>query len=180
METQSLVVLIVAFGGWIFAALQAWLSYSERRHSRRDQHLFEALSWFSGGTQKRNIGISVVEGYWAEIPHLRRILVTLLVNQAIYLLTQSEQYDSSHERNNLCRIMRLLLNFTNLKEGSPHQHKWLVEALDQRIKGKCKKGVNIGMDNLKNWKNRLGKVTTGLDDIPCNAQGADINEALSR
>jgi len=155
---------------------KGWLSYLERKHARRDQHLFEALSWFSGGTQKRNIGISVVEGYWAEIPHLRGILVTLLVNQAIYLLTQSEQYKSSHERNNFCRIMRLLLNFIDLKERSPHQHKWLFEALNERINEKCKKGVEISMNDLKDWKDRLGDIITDLDDIPCSAQDRDMND----
>lgn len=149
METQSLVALIVASGGWIFAALQVWLGYNERKHAVTEQHLFEALSWFSGKTQRRNIGISVVEGYWDEIPHLRGILISLLVNQAIYLLRESKQRESEHERNNLCRIMRLLLNFTNLKEHSPHQHKWLVEAIDQCRIEECDRGVIIDKAVLK-------------------------------
>ncbi len=41
MGTEALIALIVAFGGWIFAALQAWLDFLDRKRARRDRHLLK-------------------------------------------------------------------------------------------------------------------------------------------
>lgn len=145
----------MASGGWIFAALQALLGHLERKCVRRDQHIFEALQWFGGGTQKRNIGISIVEGHWEEVSHLGRVLVTLLVNQAIYLLTHSKEGASSHEYNNLQRIMRLLLDSVNLKDHFPMQYKDFLAAVEMRYSEKAHGGIDVSPQELESWKKRL-------------------------
>ena len=49
----------------------------------------------------------MLQGAWSKAPHLRSIFVPLLVNQALYLLEESEQEEARHERENLDRIMEL-------------------------------------------------------------------------
>jgi len=100
MEPQVIGSLIGGIIGFGVAAMTLVLGYRERKQSRRDDNIFRALAFFDGKTQRRNVGISVVEGYWNTTPDLQRILVPLLVNQAIYLVSQSEQSDVEHELNN--------------------------------------------------------------------------------
>src|SRR5688572_13683911 len=63
----------------------------DRERERREQQLYAALQNFKGGTQRRNIGIAVIEQYWSILPEMRPILRPLLINQAIYLLKESKQ-----------------------------------------------------------------------------------------
>jgi hypothetical protein len=62
-----------------------------------------------GGSQERNLGISALEFYWKDYASEKQLIVPVLVGAAIYLLTESQQGDAQHERYNLKRIMRLLL-----------------------------------------------------------------------
>ena len=63
----DIITIFVAFAGWFFAGFKEWLSYKERLATRKEDQLFKALSWFEGHTQKRNIGVSVVQGLWAVL-----------------------------------------------------------------------------------------------------------------
>jgi hypothetical protein len=67
---------------------------AERINTRQEENVLRALEYFTGQTQRRNVGIAIVEGYWHTTPHLRGILVPLLVNQAVYLLEQSKKQES--------------------------------------------------------------------------------------
>lgn len=84
-------------------------SEQERTRSRHEEHVIRALDYFTGHTQRRNVGIAIVEGYWHTAPDLRGVLVPLLVNQAVYLLEESNQADAVHEADNCRRIVDLLL-----------------------------------------------------------------------
>ena len=120
-EATTLVVpLLVALGGWFFAAYQAYQTRADQRAARRsqateaqtartEQHLFASLDWFSGQTQRRSIGIAVVKANWDKFEHLQPTWLSLLVSQAIYLLTESEAHRKSHELANLENIMARLL-----------------------------------------------------------------------
>jgi type II secretory pathway pseudopilin PulG len=127
----------------------------ERQRDKRDTYLFEALKWFTGGTQKRNVGISIVEGYWTEIPHLKGILVPLLANQAIYLLTQSEQDTALHEYDNLNRIMVLLIEFEE-KHKFRAYYDQILHAIEKSQRGSVANGIKVDSNTLESWKIRLG------------------------
>lgn len=126
----------------------------ERQRDKRDTYLFEALKWFTGGTQKRNVGISIVEGYWTEIPHLKGILVPLLANQAIYLLTQSEQDTALHEYDNLNRIMVLLIEFEE-KHKFRGYYDQILHAIEKSQRGSVANGIKVDSNTLESWKIRL-------------------------
>lgn len=57
---------VIASGGWIVALFTVWIGYRERRDAREEETLREALGYFTGGTQKRSIGIAFLEGRFRE------------------------------------------------------------------------------------------------------------------
>ena len=65
-EVPSIVTLVVAFGGWILLFIQMRSNQNTQERARTEGYLFEGLKWFEGKTQKRNIGIAIVEGYWSR------------------------------------------------------------------------------------------------------------------
>lgn len=63
VNAAIIVALVVALGGWVLACTTTWLNYK----TKIEENYYRALDWLSGGMQKRNLGIAVVEGSW----HLR-------------------------------------------------------------------------------------------------------------
>lgn len=111
-------------------------------------HVLESLKWFAGKTQKRSIGISVIEGNIDQFPKLRPTWSALLTNQAVYLLTESHQKDAAHEISNLDRIMMLLL-----KSGiSDEQRLALIDAIMLNREGK---GLRLDSKKLETWESKL-------------------------
>jgi hypothetical protein len=113
-------------------------------------HVLDSLHWFEGKTQRRSIGISIVEGNWQRFPELWSTWTAVLANQAVYLLSESDQQKEAHERANLQRIMRLLLS-TDVKL-TPDQRNSLLAALEQNEAGG---GVNIPREDRSQWRTRL-------------------------
>jgi hypothetical protein len=108
LSPSNAMPLLAALGGWILAL---YVTKSSRRAQEREkmkEHLFDALKWFEKGTQKRSIGLSVIEANWDDYRELRPVWQALLINQALHLLTMSGQRNSPPEHNNLGRIMSLL------------------------------------------------------------------------
>lgn len=137
----------------------------EREKERREQRLFDALQYFAGGSQKRNVGISVVEGAWRELPDWKATLRPLLVNQALYLLLVSDEIDDWHERDNLRRLMRLVLEDHEDPEGRRHYSDLRaavkrrladVSAIQpERAKTSELRGVEVHYDDLSGWSKAL-------------------------
>jgi hypothetical protein len=79
----------------------------------RARSVYESLKWFEGETQKRSIGIAVVEAGWKRGREFRPMWTRVLANQAIYLLVEQTQQGhpegTAHERHNLARIMTFLI-----------------------------------------------------------------------
>ena len=72
--------------------------------------LVEALQWFEGGTQKRTIGLALMEGNWEAYVDLHDTWRLILATQAAYLASKFADNDLSvHEGQNLEQIKRLLL-----------------------------------------------------------------------
>jgi hypothetical protein len=127
----------------------------EREAERREQHLFDALRFFTGGTQERSAGIAVVEVYWPQVQALRGMLAPLLANQAIYLLNESGQGAKRHERHNLQRLMKLLLE-NHDDPGVRHVYPPLLEVVTRRLSGaEPLRGIEVDEGDLANWKVRL-------------------------
>jgi hypothetical protein len=121
----------------------------------RQAHLYEALHWFEGKSQKRSIGIAVIEANWNSTQSLHKTWTSILTNQAIYLLRSSNQDDSAHEIANLKRIMKLLE--THKTECSELELKQLGEALDLKSEDNGREpGLDLSnteqLKELQNWK----------------------------
>src|SRR5262245_22042952 len=69
-----------------------WKAARERELTRKASRdrlrdiLYASLRWFEEGTQRRSIGISVVEASWDLFPEFRTVWLGVLTNQAVYLL----------------------------------------------------------------------------------------------
>jgi len=109
--------LAAAFGGWAIAFQTLKRTLEEQRITRDEQlkmqlreQVANSLKWFEGGSQKRSIGIADIETHIrdAQFMAFYTTWAKVLVNQAIYLLTESDQSQSLHETDNLERILNLL------------------------------------------------------------------------
>jgi hypothetical protein len=129
---------------------------AERERARRDAYLFQAFRYFTGHTQPRNVGISIIEGFWQEAPDLRGVYIPLLVNQAVYLLAGSKQRKAPHERNNLDRMMELLTDPGSPRARFPEHYKTLAKTVKAKKEGQVAGGVEVDADTLDRWLERLG------------------------
>jgi hypothetical protein len=118
--------------------------------------LLAALEWFSGKTQRRAIGLAIVEANWDAWKDLQPTWVAVLVKQAVYLLTTSKSAESRHERANLDRIVRLLKDAGS--QLDPNQRLALgaafAEALDSSPGPEdCRStiGVHVDCATLREW-----------------------------
>jgi hypothetical protein len=127
-DPAILSALAIAIGGWVVTFTILWRTNKFQSKVKADS-LIAALESFSGGTQKRSIGIGIIEGHWDDREELRKVWASILHNQAIYLLTQAEN-DKTHERQNLARIMHLLESArSNTNLLTSRQLNSLVEAI---------------------------------------------------
>ncbi len=140
--------ITIALGGWIVTLIALWRTHKHQSQIKSESFI-AALESFSGGTQNRSIGISIIEGNWDERKELRKVWVSILHSQAIYLLTQSEN-DKAHERDNLDRIMNLLESIKDdAQQLSPRQRTSLVDAVRNN---RNPAGVTVAATKLKTWE----------------------------
>lgn len=81
----------------------------ERRSERKRETMIKALEHLTGGTQKRSVGIALIEGLWYDGHPFDRAIMPALVSQAVYLLLETEGGSHRHEIFNWLRIMELIL-----------------------------------------------------------------------
>jgi hypothetical protein len=164
--------LLVAIGGWattlyVFRKSQSaqQAAFSRQSAERIEDNLLNLLKLFGGGSQNRSLGLALVTAYRnTDLPAIQRAWKNVLVAQAIYLLTQSE------ERDNLLEVENLRVIMSRLEERrgdlSPGQRSNLIEALSRAEgdpRGKITKdhpsglplGVTTNADHLASWKTML-------------------------
>ncbi|SFR16987.1 hypothetical protein SAMN04488564_104485 [Lentzea waywayandensis] len=152
MNVTTVVTLVVALGGWVLAATTTWLTYQ----SKSEENYFRALDWMSGGTQKRNLGIAVIEGSWHK-RRIRRISTPLLCSSVIYLLLRSSQHDAAHELNNLRRMMHLLVDTAPRRREHDFHYRALLKALDEKVDPEFRGGLLVPVDDVRGWRARLAQ-----------------------
>jgi hypothetical protein len=126
----------------------------ERAGIRREELVLKSLEYFTGKTQRRSVGIAIVEGAWGTAPDLQKVFVPLLVNQAVYLLDESGQTDSWHETENLKRIMALLTRDGVREKDTAGVLQPVREALERRQTPDTQtrtKGVAVPEEAVKDW-----------------------------
>jgi hypothetical protein len=166
--SDEVAAAIIGLGGALIGGVltggvslwQAARAERARQETRRREHLIGAFQYFDGKTQRRNIGVSIVEAYWAEMPTLRAMFVPLLAGQAVYLLTQSEQPDDAElEYVNLDRMMHMLGDMRSRSEFADQYHK-----LDSILKRKAERGYSRGLtldeDQLQRYQEFVASAPT--------------------
>lgn len=152
-EILNIIIACGAGLGWVVAIIQLFLSYFERKQKHNDNILLKAIEHFTGGTQPRSVGISLIEGIIKKNNKYYDVIVPLLTNQFIYLLLQSDTKSPIHEVDNIKRIFNLLkeLILSN-KTVYYRERNEIIKALDNRLKGDKKSSLNILEEELLSWK----------------------------
>jgi hypothetical protein len=146
-----------ALSGFLVARFTTKWNANAAQAARLEAHLFESLGWFEKGTQKRSIGLSIIEANWDSSPQLHETWVSVLLNQALYLLGEKpEAKTATHERENRRRILALLKK-VRLSKG---QREAIYHALKKRSDFK-----NMAEDEEQGWKD--------LASIPSDSESFD-------
>ena len=153
MEIE-LVNALVAVGGWVVAVITIFLGYRERQVSREEERLAKTLDYFDGGSQRRSIGISLVEGVWLSNHRYHAVLVPLIANQIVYLLLSTNSHDAHNERN-LIRMVMIFKAIPNLKESYFERWADVCDAILKKYSGEPK-GIPISGPTLEIWAKDLG------------------------
>jgi hypothetical protein len=143
----------------VFSLLQLCAARREREQTRHEQNLIAAFQYFDGKTQRRSVGLSIIEAYRSEMPKLVSMFIPLLANQAVYLLTQSEQpEDAEHEYRNLDRIMDLLGEAKS--SGKFHERYGdLEKILDGKEQGKYARGLTLTDAQVAECRGRVARTS---------------------
>jgi hypothetical protein len=152
MDKES-VVFLVAAGGWIVAVITLLIGYLERRSAREQERLAKTLDYFDGGSQRRSIGISMIEGVWIQNRRFRNILIPLIANQIVYLLLSTDSKDAHNERN-LERLVMLFKAIPNLRQPD-HDREDVCKAIERKYAGETK-GIPVSKPTLRMWAKDLG------------------------
>lgn len=133
METEESIKWLIASGGWVVALFTVWMGYRERREAREEDTLREALNYFTGGTQKRSIGIAFIEGRFRNDPRFQDIWIPVISNQFVYLLIETDSEDEAHEIRNLVRVYRLLSSIPSFKCRFSSVHGDVLDVIETKL-----------------------------------------------
>lgn len=128
---------LIAGGGWLVAIFTLALGYLERRQAREEERLGRTLDYFVGGSQRRSIGIALIEGLWVNKQRHHDVIVPLIANQIVYLLLSTESVDAHNERN-LVRLIMILRSIPNLQAKYPGRWGDVCDAIQRKLDGKEK------------------------------------------
>ncbi len=148
--TGAIIAALIGFiGGLIVAA------YTFRQKS--EELFLTGLQFLEGGSQRRNLGIAAMELSWTN-KRYRRIITSIFVGVASYLLLESKQKDAAHELKNLYRVMKILTS-TKGRRNLNNDHE-SQEALITALKRKEKypmqdPGLWIPHKKIDNWINTI-------------------------
>ncbi len=154
MTKGDLIQWCIASGGWIVAILTVWTGYRERIEAREEGRFEETLQYFTGGTQKRSVGIALVEGVWRYKPQYLNILVPVISNQIVYLLLVTDSKDEVHEERNLIRLLNIFSDIPSLRIKHDHYRYEVLDAIGQKLQGQ-KSGLKISSQTLQIWQEKL-------------------------
>ena len=149
----------IALAGWLVAVIQIYISRRDRAQTRDEQLLQTTLSFFDGGTQKRSLGIAMIEGVWRKRTDYVTIFAPVLVNQAIYLLRASEEANQPHEERNLIRVLRLLEDMLPLHPSRSDISGDLLDSIGiahRHVCGSEKPEGPLSSSTLEIWFNKFG------------------------
>ena len=144
--SSSAVAIILAVSGMI-----------ERRNDRKRETMINALEHLTGGAQERSVGIALIEGLWYEGHPFDRAILPALVNQAVYLLLETDKGNRRDQTLTWLRIMNLVLRVPPRSEFHDLYCE-LAEALEQRSnheKHESEPGIEVASVTTKMWLKKV-------------------------
>jgi hypothetical protein len=145
--SSSAVAIVLAVSGLV-----------ERRIDRKRETMLKALEHLTGGSQKRSVGIALIEGLWYDGQPFDRAILPALVNQAVYLLFETRSGGRRHQIHNWLRIMNLILRVPPKREF--HElYCELSDALEQRSVEAAmpSSGIEIAPPTSKLWLKKISE-----------------------
>ena len=137
--------LVLGSGGWILAVYTLISNRKGERWKQQLEQMFESLRWFEGDTQKRSIGIAIVEANQEKFrKQMGKVWASVLTLQAKHILTKSKP-DNETEYSNLERILKLL----SRDELTAEQRNDLCSAL--KYDPQRKAGLDISDEDRSKW-----------------------------
>ncbi len=96
---SSVISIVSTASSASVAIVLAVIAGAERYRQEKQNTLLRALEYLTGGSQKRSVGIALIEGLWYKKHPYYRAILPALTNQAVYLLlvTKSKGPHQSHE-----------------------------------------------------------------------------------
>jgi hypothetical protein len=149
---------IAAISSSVVAIILAVTGLIERRKDSKRETMLNALEHLTGGSQKRSVGIALIEGLWCDGHPFDRAILPALVNQALYLLLETESGGGRHQVHNWLRIMNLIMRVPARKEF--HQlYCELADALRCRTEETemPSVGVQIATPTSAAWLKKISK-----------------------
>jgi hypothetical protein len=160
LQPAVAIACVAALIGWGLALLQ----YFGNKNLRVWELMLESLRWFEGGTQKRSIGIALVESKWDIHQEFHGRWASILMNQAIYLLTRKDDRDEVHERANLYRIMNLLIDKVDPSGHIAKLERDILRDTLNEYDQNSKRGlINIDNKCFEKWKTHFCKQLSTQD-----------------
>jgi hypothetical protein len=153
MDKDS-ISFVAAAGGWIVALVTLLLGYRERQAAREEERLGKTLDYFDGGSQKRSIGISLLEGVWLKNSRYHPVLAPLVANQIVYLLLSTDSHDPHNERN-LIRLLDIFARIPDVRANYSDRWKDVCDAISRKYAGEPK-GIPMEKPTLRALAQRLG------------------------
>ncbi|HTU51160.1 MAG TPA: hypothetical protein VMF56_11225, partial [Acidobacteriaceae bacterium] len=155
MLTPTSASIIVALASSAVAIVLAIGSIYERSYRRRQETLIQALEYLTGGSQKRSVGLALIEGLWFKGHPNHRAIIPALTNQAVYLLLETES-KGRHQFHSWLRIMNLILRVP----PEPFLRDFyieLVEALERRSESDndSTKGLDMSASTACSWSMKV-------------------------
>ncbi len=151
-DGPTIVGILGLVAGVVIAIVTQIIQNRRAREDRLETHLFDSLKWFDGGTQRRSIGLSIIEGNWRSSNTVKSTWRNILLNQAVYLIevkpVKEQDEMSAHEKMNRSRICSLLQRI-NLDEIER-------ERLAQAIEVHRASNGDLTTSELAQWQSILG------------------------
>ncbi len=133
----------------------AVIAGAERYRQEKQNTLIRALEYLTGGSQKRSVGIALIEGLWHKKHPYYRAILPALTNQAVYLLLVTKS-KGPHQSQNFSRIMNLLLS-APYDAGFEAYFIQIIEALRLREQKTMPSGIELAAPVARAWIKKLAE-----------------------
>jgi hypothetical protein len=88
----------------------AFFGFLERIRERKRETMLKALEYLTGGSQNRSVGVALIEGLGYRGCPFAEVILPALVNQAVYLLLETETGARRHRIHSWTRFNRKWLS----------------------------------------------------------------------